>query len=120
MKLVEITLNSFVRRTKCSNDFKKIIHASGAKLTRKGRSRHWTLQIGQPLVLDLISLIYQSNENSWYWVAKLLEGNRAALSLEELLLIAKKEPSITVNELMSKTDCTLGDARKVLDQLEWE
>ena len=67
----------------------------------------------------MCDLIHQSNQESWYWVAKKLAQERQTFSNDELLAVVKDKPAMTVTELMSKTDCTLSEARKVLDQHEW-
>ena len=36
-----------------------------------------------------------------------------------LLAIAQKKPGITISELMQRTDCTIAEARKVIDILEF-
>jgi DNA-binding IclR family transcriptional regulator len=36
-----------------------------------------------------------------------------------LLAIAKKNSGITVSELMQRTDCTIAEARRVIDVLEF-
>ena len=46
-------------------------------------------------------------------------NQRQSLSHDELLRIAKIKPDITVNQLMARTDCTIAEARKVIDELEW-
>ncbi|KPV96186.1 Ribosome recycling factor [Pseudoalteromonas sp. P1-9] len=42
--MLDIQLNSFVRRIDKANELKAQIKSSGAKLSRKGRSRNWRLQ----------------------------------------------------------------------------
>jgi len=42
------------------------------------------------------------------------------LSYAELLKIARQELMITVTRLISLTDCSIADARKTLDEIEWE
>jgi len=117
---VQIVLNAFVRKTINSDALKALIRSTGAKLTRKGRSRNWQLQSNNEQTLQIVRLIYQSGENSWFWLAKKLNETRPQLNHAELLQIARKEPMITVTELISLTDCCIADARKVLDEIEWE
>ncbi len=118
--LLELPLASFVRRCQQTNQLKALIKASGGKLTRKGRSRHWLLSLPHQQKSELISRLYQSEEPSWLWLAKALAESKRSYSFEELLNLAKQEPSITLNELMSLTDCTISQARRVLDELEWK
>lgn len=95
------------------------IRSVGCELNRIGRSRNWQL-IGSPeQVNDVINLINQSDQDSWLWVAKKLQQENQQLEHKHLIYIAKKNVNITINELMAKTDCTVAQARKVIDELEW-
>ena len=118
--LVNITLNGFVRRTLETDTLKLAIKATGATLTRKGRSRNWQLEADSEQIRGIIRLISQSDENSWLWVSKKLSENKPKLTRQQLKEIAKRDPSMTVNRLTALTDCSLRDARIVLDDIEWE
>lgn len=118
--VISITLNAFVRKTPNSDTLKQLIKSTGAKLARKGRSRHWHLQADTQQLLLIIELIHQSGEEAWFWVAKKISENRAHLSHDELLEFARANSDTTVTQLMAATDCKLLEARKVIDQLEWE
>lgn len=119
-KLVEITLSGFVKRTLNTEALKVGIRSTGAKLNRKGRSRNWLLQADSEQIRQIIKFISQSGENSWLWVTKKLYEDRPQLNRDELRNIAKRNPSMTVARLTSLTDCSLLDARIVLDEIEWE
>jgi Ribosome recycling factor len=114
-----ITLNSLVRKTDNTDCLKSGIKLTGAFLSRKGRSRNWYLYANNRQILDIIALIQQSNEASWLWVAKNLGEHKRPLSDYELLELVRMNPSITVNQLMAESDCSLVQARKALDQFEW-
>ncbi len=116
----QISLNSFVRKTPGSSALKLKIRSTGARLTRKGRSRNWLLQANNQQILEVIKLIQLSGEEGWFWVTKKLSESKRQLNHEELVLLARESPSMTVTELMAMTDCKLAEARGVLDQLEWE
>ena len=118
--LVTITLNGFVRRTLNTYKLKLGIKATGATLTRKGRSRNWQLEANSEQIGDIIRLISESGEDSWLWVGKKLSENKPKLAREQLKEIAKRDPSMTVNRLIALTDCSISDARIVLDEIEWE
>jgi len=118
--LVNITLNGFVRRTLNTESLKEGIKSTGAKLSRKGRSRNWLLQADVEQVQQIIKLISQSGEDSWRWLTKKLIEERPKLNHHELRNIAIQNPSMTVAQLTSLTDCTHLDARIVLDNIEWE
>lgn len=115
-----IVLNAFVRKSDNSDALKALIRSTGATLSRKGRSRNWLLQANNEQILLIIRLIHEVGEDSWVWLTKRLNDTRAQLSHDELLVMARRKPTITVTELISLTDCSLAEARKVLDQIEWE
>lgn len=111
-------LPSLVRR--CHNAYllKVFIKGAGAELRRVGRSRNWVLLADTEQASNIIEYIEESNEKSWQWVAKALFTEIEVLSYEALLFLAKQQPNITIANLISKTNCTLAQARKVLDDLE--
>ena len=119
MKAIQIILPSMLRSTIKAYALKAEIRELGGELTRIGRSRNWQLKATREQ-LDVISLAIDAhNEPSWYWVAKKLRAHVTYTTFDSLLHVAKKTPGITVNELMSKTDCTIAQARKVIDELEF-
>jgi len=119
-KLITITLNGFVRRTLDTESLKVAIKSTGATLSRKGRSRNWLIQANSEQIREIINFISQSGEDSWRWLTKKLIEEKPKLNREELRNVAIQNPSMTVNQLMSLTDCTLLDARIVLDEIEWQ
>lgn len=117
---VEIILNSFIRKTANAAALKQLIVSTGATLSRKGRSRHWVLLADAQQILVIIDLIHQSGEQAWFWLPKKLLAYKPHLTYNELLNLARLDSDMTVKKLMSATDCTLLEARAVIDQLEWE
>lgn len=117
--IATITLPSFLRRSLQAYLLKAKIRALGGKLTRIGRSRNWQLVANAEQINDIVLFIEQSEQESWLWLAKHLRQQNQQLCYQSLLNIAKKNAGISVNELMAKTDCTIAEARKVLDDLEW-
>ncbi len=116
----KIILNSFVRRTDNTDGLKALIKATGAQLTRKGRSRNWLLGVNSQQRQQIIEQLSQADdETSWQWLAKLLIDTREPTSFAELLSIISNDPAITVKQLMALTDCTIGQARAALDEIEW-
>ncbi len=113
-----ITLPSFLRRVMKAYAIKAHIRACGGDLHRIGRSRNWQLKIERYKIIDVVRLIETADEPSWLWLAKLLRQQNEHLSHEEILDIAKRNNGITVNEIILKTDCTIAEARKVIDELE--
>jgi hypothetical protein len=118
--LVNIILNGFVKRTLNTDALKVAIKSTGAKLSRKGRSRNWLLQANEEQIRNIIKLIAQSEETSWDWLTKKLMEEKPKLNRDELRKIAIQDPSMTIAQLTLLTDCSHLDARKVLDEIEWE
>ncbi|WP_448211152.1 ribosome recycling factor family protein [Colwellia sp. MEBiC06753] len=96
------------------------IRGLGCELSRVGRSRNWQLIASKTQVITIIGLIEQADEQSWLWLAKHLRNQQEAITQDELMSFAKQQPGITVNQLMAKTDCTVAQARRVIDELEFD
>ena len=90
----------------------------GSDLSRIGRSRNWQLKANVNQLQSIVEFIEQSNEDSWLWLAALLKKHYQYLSHDNLLVLATRLDNITIVALMAHTDCTLAQARKVLDDLE--
>lgn len=118
-KKTKIILPSFLRRVIKAYAIKAGIREIGCELSRIGRSRNWQLIATEEQIMLTIAFIDASNEDSWLWLSKKLKQDGQHFSHSLLLDIAKRNPNITINELMAKTDCTVGQARKVIDEIEW-
>jgi len=114
-----ITLPSFLRRVLKAYALKSLIRAQGCELNRIGRSRNWQLKASFEQLEATISVIEESAEPSWQWLATHLSKQNKNLAFEMLVSIAKKKPGITVSELMQRTDCTIAQARRVIDTIEF-
>lgn len=114
-----ITLPSFLRRVFKAYALKSLIREQGCELSRIGRSRNWQLKATFEQLEAIIETIESSEEPSWQWLAKHLSKQRKNLGFDMLVSIAKKKPSITVTELMKRTDCTIAEARRVIDAIEF-
>ena len=118
--ITTINLPAFLRKTMKAYALKAQIRAQGCELNRIGRSRNWQLKATFEQMEAIVSFVEHSEEPSWQWLAKLLRKQYQSLSHDCLLKIAKQKPGITVNELMARTDCTIAEARKVIDEIEWQ
>lgn len=118
--MLEIQLNSFVRRIEKPTQLKALIKSSGAHLSRKGRSRNWQLQGTWPQFEAIIKTAQQHDEPSWQWLIKQVASHKPKPSLNDLVVIVKNNPSITQQQLINQTDCTLVEARKAFDTVEWD
>lgn len=117
-KINSISLNSFLRRTLKAYALKSYIRQQGCELQRIGRSRHWLLTANFEQLHAIITFIDLSNEPSWLWVAKQLKSEYKHLSHDELLRIAATIDNVTINSLVARSDCTIAQARQIIDELE--
>jgi len=113
-----INLPSFLRRSLKAYALKSHIRELGCNLSRIGRSRNWQLKANFSQLQDIVKFIEHEDEDSWLWLAKLLKKQYQHLSHENLLALAERMDNVTVTALMAQTDCTLAQARKILDELE--
>jgi hypothetical protein len=97
---------------------KAYIREQGCELKRIGRSRHWLLTANFEQLQAIITFIETSNVLSWAWLAKLLRNEYQHLSHDELLRIASTIDKVTISALITRTDCTIAQARKIIDELE--
>lgn len=94
------------------------IRSLGCTLQRKGRSRHWILSATFEQLEHVVEYIRSSEEPTWQWVANHISEQKNNLTHQELLNIARKQSCISINQLMARTDCTIAEARIVIDELE--
>jgi hypothetical protein len=113
-----INLPSFLRRTLKAYLLKTHIRQIGCDLSRIGRSRNWQLKANFSQLQAIIGYIEQEHEESWVWLAKLLKKEYQHLTHDNLLTFASRMENVTIAALIAQTDCTLAQARKVLDELE--
>ena len=116
----QITLPAFLRRTIKAYALKAEIRRIGCELQRKGRSRNWLLTATRDQMREVIAFIDSAGEDSWLWLGKLLQTKLVEWTDNELSDLVRANPQITVNELIAKTDCTVAQARKIIDMVEWE
>jgi hypothetical protein len=117
-KINTITLPSFLRKALKAYALKAIIRDQGCELTRIGRSRNWQLKANFEQIQAIIHQIELSGEPSWAWLVKLLTNEYQHLSHEELVNVANMLDKVTISALMARTDCTIAQARRVIDELE--
>lgn len=117
-KINAVTLPSFLRRTMKAYALKAHIRQQGCELHRIGRSRNWQIKANFTQLQSIIAFIDLSDEPSWQWLTKLLRSQYQHLSHTELLRVAKTLEEITVSALIGRTDCTITQARQVIDELE--
>ena len=113
-----INLPSFVRRSNKAQPLKLYIRQQGCQLSRIGRSRNWQLKANFTQLQAIVRFIENENEVSWLWLEKRLKKEYQHLNHEDLVKLAKRLSTLTISALMAQTDCTLAQARKVLDELE--
>ncbi len=94
------------------------IRQQGCELHRIGRSRNWQLKANFEQLQTIIAFIEISDEASWLWLAKLLRNEYKHLTHNELVKIASTLEDITVSALIARSDCTIAQARAIIDELE--
>ena len=97
---------------------KAFIRQQGCDLHRIGRSRNWLLKANVVQLQAISEFIDQSDEPTWLWLSKLLKNQYQHLSHDELLRIARMLAEVTVSALIARSNCTLAQARRVIDELE--
>ena len=117
-KTYEILLPSFIRRIIKPELIKTEVRLIGAILQRKGRSRNWILKANLEQIEKIVTLVHKSEEPSWQWLIQHISSYKKMLTHDDLMQIAKAQPNITINQLTKKTDCTLSEARRIIDELE--
>ena len=118
--LTPIPIRALAGRTVETFALKALIRDTGAVLTRKGRSSNWLLFADKEQMRQIVGDIEQSGQQSWQWLAKLIREKHSQYSFEELRNLVSRNPNITVNQLVAMTDCTLADARRVIDdEMDW-
>ena len=113
-----ISLPSFLRKTRNSILLKNKISVLGCDLHRIGRSRNWLLKAKFEQIQAIITFIEETDEPSWQWLSKRLKSHYQNLTHDQLLKIASTLNNVTVSALIRVTDCTLAQARQVIDELE--
>ncbi len=116
---IQIILPSLLRRTIKAYALKAEIRQFGVELNRIGRSRNWQIKANTKQLEQIITFIQTTDEESWQWLAKKLQEHVKYTTYESILIIAKNNPNMTINELVIKTDCTLAQARKAIDEIEF-
>ena len=117
-KINTLTLPSFLRRTMKAYALKAQVRQQGCELHRIGRSRNWQLKANFEQLQEIITFIELAEEPSWLWLAKLLKSQYKHLSHDELLRMAATLGEVTISALIAKTDCTIAQARQIIDELE--
>ena len=97
---------------------KAYIRQQGCELHRIGRSRNWQIKANFTQLQEILIFIDLSGEPSWLWLTKLLRSQYQHLSHTELLKVATMLEEVTLSALIGRTDCTIAQARKVIDELE--
>ncbi|PKI14267.1 ribosome recycling factor family protein [Colwellia sp. 12G3] len=113
-----INLPSFLRRTIKSYVLKTYIRQQGCDLNRIGRSRNWQLKTNLTQLQAIVTFIELEHEVSWLWLAKRLRKEYLHLNHANLVTLASRLKTLTIANLIAHTDCTLAQARKVIDELE--
>lgn len=78
------------------------------------------MKIDSEQAISLRKVIEASGEESWQWIEKSLTAHVPALSVTQINAIALKHWPVTVTQLIALTNCTIAEARAVIDGIEWD
>ena len=114
-----ILLPSFLRKAMRAFELKSLVRSSGCELSRIGRSRNWRISATREQMTAIINMVRESEEETWQWLVTLLEKERGSFTHSEILNLVKRNPGITVNELVVLASCTIAEARLAIDDFEF-
>lgn len=112
--MLSVILNSFVHRVPDKSHVLALAHQTGCQLKRIRRSRNWLLS-GQEDQLRLLSGLL--NQAPHLWIVKAIDTALPQPVVNLQALIAET-PTLTVNQLVKQTGCSLSEARQALDEFE--
>lgn len=110
-----IHVQALAGRTIETYALKALIRHTGAALTRKGGSTNWLLLADKAQMRQIQADIEHSGQASWQWLAELVGETYQQYHEQALLNLVKRNPGLSVKQLMALADCTLLDARKAID-----
>ena len=113
-KILSITLNNFIHRIDCKATMVEIATQHCCRLKRIRRSKNWLL-IGKQS--QLIEISDKLRQKKTLWIAEAIDKTLPKPTFN-LALIIKSNPTMTVNQLIAETGCTLIEARSAIDCAE--
>jgi len=113
-ELLSIKLNNFVHRIDSKALIVEMAIQHRCSLKRIRRSKNWSL-IGAEK--DLIQLSLYLRENNSRWIAQAIDKALPKANAD-LSLLLQSNPSMTVNELVVASGCSLVEARSAIDAAE--
>lgn len=114
LKTLSIQLNNFIHRIDCKTTIIQLCAQYHCNLKRIRRSKNWLLT-GTPD--QLMKLTDNLIDKKTLWIADTIKKAlpNPAFNLTSLI---QSHSTITVNQLMQKTGCTIVEARKAIDKAE--
>ena len=113
-KNLSIQLNNFLHRIDCKTTIIDISIQYSCNLKRIRRSRNWLLMGNKT---QLIAVSARLRQEKIIWIAQAIEKSLPKPTVNLKLLI-ETNPTITVNQLMAETGCTIIEARCAIDIAE--
>ena len=112
--MIVIRLNSFVHRVPDKALIIQQANESGCQLKRIRRSRNWQLSGEEAQLKALNALLI---DEAHQWIVKEIDK---ALPQPQICLasLIENTPSVTINQLVAQTGCTMSEARQAIDQYE--
>ena len=112
--IISITLNNFIHRIESKATIITIANIHACSLKRIRRSKNWALTGTHS---QLVKISQTLRQQQILWIAETID-KILPKPMVNLTLIVKTNPAITVNQLMSKTGCSLVEARSAIDTAE--
>jgi len=113
-KTASIRLNNFLHRIESKAAIMAMANEHACTLKRIRRSRNWALTGNHSQLVNISHTLRQENI---LWIAEAIDKSLPKPTFN-LTLIVKTNPAITVNQLISKTGCSLVEARSAIDTAE--
>ena len=113
-ELLAVKLNNFIHRIDCKASIIEFITQHYCSIKRIRRSKNWQLTGTQAQLIELSEALQKDKTG---WIADAIDKALPTPSFD-LALIIKSTPTITVNQLIAKTGCSLVEARSAMDTAE--
>ena len=113
-ELLAVKLNNFIHRIDCKAAVIGLVTQHHCSLKRIRRSKNWQITGTQAQLIELSETLQKDKTG---WIADAIDKALPTPSFD-LALIIKSTPTITINQLMTKTGCSLVEARSAIDTAE--
>jgi len=114
-EILSVKLNNFLHRIDCKKTMIDLAMQHCCSLKRIRRSRNWLLM---GTVSQLKSLSNKLTETKNSWISNVITQRLPTPEINDLVLLIKMNPTITINQLLIETGCSIVEARNAIDTAE--